>query len=219
MGSEVIASFRSPAEVSAAADHAPGAPPQSAQVEASIWRQIGEWRFARGETSPALLAFKQAEALFVQPREKAEARIAEARALLAINQTGAAISILTALTTDPDPQVNHHALAVLGNARIALDDIPGALTLLEAAVANDDSFPPALRAPARADLGLVCLMSSHEQKGLIWLHQAQADFQADRDNAGLVQCLRNEAAYLDSAGRGPEASIIRDRASRLAAVY
>jgi len=208
---EVVTSFDASGRVS------PAVAP--VDVEACIWRQIGEWHFARTETAGALLAFKQAEALFTQTREKNGARIDQARVLLTINQTGPAISILASLINDPDPQVSHHALAVLGNARIALDDLPAALRLLQQAVADDDPLPVALRAPARADLGLVYLMSSREEDGLNWLHRAQADFESDRDNAGLVQCLQNEAAYLEQIGRAEQARDIRNRASRISAAY
>jgi tetratricopeptide (TPR) repeat protein len=208
-----------PAKVVTAFEGGVSAAVSPVAVEARIWRQIGEWRFSRSETPGALLAFKQAEALSLLPRDRDSARIDQARVLLTMNQTGPAISILASLINDPDPQVSHHALAVLGNARIGLDDLPAALRLLQQAVADDDPLPVSLRAPARADLGLVYLMSSHEQEGLDWLHRAQADFESDRDNAGLVQCLQNEAAYLEQIGRTEQAREIRKRASRISAAY
>jgi tetratricopeptide (TPR) repeat protein len=188
------------------------------RVDACIWRQIGEWRLARGEVASALLAFKQAESLFTTPRDAAESRIAQARALMIMNQSGAAVSILTSLTADPDPMVNHHAMAVLSNARLATEDVPGALDLLTRAVADDDSFPAAMRAPARADLGLVLLMSSREQEGLNWLHRAQSDFQQDNNHAGLCQCLQNEAAYLEKVGRTEEAKAVIEHMFQVAAI-
>lgn len=191
--------------------------PSEISTEASIWHIVGQWRLSRGELPAALLAFKQAESLWPDLRSQAEARIAEARVLLLMNQSGAAVSILTALTSDTDSQVNHHAMAVLADARIALDDLPGALILLRKAVANDDAFPPALRASARADLGLACLMSSLDQEGLTWLHRAQADFQRVGDDADLVQSLENEAAYFERVGQSATAQALRHRADLISA--
>jgi tetratricopeptide (TPR) repeat protein len=195
-----------------------GDPIDNTRIDACIWRNIGEWRLSRHEIPSGLLAFKQSEFLFATARDKGESRIAQARALLLMNQSGAATSILTTLAVDPDPVLSHHALAVLGNARLAANDVAGALGLLRKAVADEGSLPIAILAPARADLGLVLLMSDQEQEGLNWLHRAQDDFAKENDIADLCQSLQNEAAYLTQIGRDDEAAAISERASRLAAL-
>ncbi|HET6252118.1 MAG TPA: hypothetical protein VFE47_30815 [Tepidisphaeraceae bacterium] len=62
-------------------------------------------------------------------------------------------------------------------------------------------------------------MSAREADGLNWLHRAEADFTASHDNGGLVQCLRNEAAYFEQKDKADQAKALRDRAARMAAIY
>jgi hypothetical protein len=135
--------------------------------------------------------------------------------LLVMKQMGAAIAILAPLTADPDPAVAHDALAVLANARIMAGDLPGGLQLLLRATEGDAALPPARRGSARADLGLALLMCERETEGLDSLHQAQVIFEQEANCGELAQCLLNESAFLERAGRQDEAKTVRERAHRV----
>ena len=73
------------------------------------------------------------------------------------------------------------------------------------------------RTEAEADLGLAYLMCGQENSGLNWLHNAQQGFQSAGQTDQLVQCLENEAAYLEQVKKSDLARAVRDRLSSMQA--
>jgi hypothetical protein len=61
------------------------------------------------------------------------------------------------------------------------------------------------------------LLAGDEPTGLRWLHGAQQGFEASGQREELMQCLENEAAYLDHAKKKDIAEKIRARLESLAA--
>ena len=56
-------------------------------------------------------------------------------------------------------------------------------------------------------------MIGDEASGLRWLHQAQQSFEASGQQQALVQCLENEAAFLEQAKKSDLAKAVRKRAA------
>jgi len=106
--------------------------------EGAIWRQTAEWKLERNEASAALLAFAQAESQSLSARAKGEARIGQARSLIAMGQSAPAMAILSAVVQRPDPSVSCHALAVIGVINLQQDRATEGLKMLQRAVENLD---------------------------------------------------------------------------------
>jgi hypothetical protein len=58
-------------------------------------------------------------------------------------------------------------------------------------------------------------MMGDEAGGLRWLHQAQQSFEASGQQPALLQCLENEAAFLEQAKKTDIAKTIRHRIESL----
>jgi tetratricopeptide (TPR) repeat protein len=169
--------------------------------EAFVWLTIGKARLARAEVPEALTAFKRADSHGAFPVWDDFLALHQAKALLALQQTPAATSVLTPLVgKEPASPWRAPALALLGAGKLQDGHTQQALAFLCEAVkpANADYT---WRADAEANLGLVYLITGNETEGLHALHDAQAHFLATRDIGGAVQCLENEAAYLQQTGK------------------
>jgi hypothetical protein len=198
-----------PGEVQTDIQHQVTTQPEQAATEAAgaggfdqgfVWRQIAEWRLERNETTAALLAFSRAETESQSAWLKGEARIGQARTLLAMNQDAPAMAILNAQAQSPEPSVSCHALAVLGVATFQKGRTDDGIALLVRAVVNPDGIRWSGYSQAQADLALAYLTVGEEDQGLRLLHEAQDAFAREGRIADLSQCLVNEVAYLKKPG-------------------
>jgi tetratricopeptide (TPR) repeat protein len=169
--------------------------------EGAVWRQTAQWRLERNEASAALLAFAQAEGQSGSARANGEARIGQARSLIAMGQSAPAMAILSAVVQQPDSSVSCHALAVIGVINLQQGRTTEGLNMLQRAVENSDHTRWPGFSLAQADLALAYLAAEKEKDGLRLLHEAQEAFKREGQIADLCQCLANEAAYLRKAGR------------------
>ena len=205
---------RKPPEGQVAAEGSPSlrglTPParrDAGQREALVWGGIGRMRLDRHEGQAALLAYKRAESLTVDPQIKAPMQLGQARALLQLNQLPSAAAILVRLATVSDADVALPALAMLGAVKLQKGSVEHSIALLQKAVAAD--WPG--RSDAEADLGLAYLSLGDDANGFRWLHSAQQKFEAAKDHAALAQCLTNEMNYLNHKKKPEEAEKVRLR--------
>jgi hypothetical protein len=183
--------------------------------EAPLWTAIGHWRLARNEAQSALVALKRAETLTSQPYAASRLQLSETKALVRLGQVPAASAILIHLAGSPDPLISHPAMAMLGTAKLQQGSAQEGFNLLHNAVEEDSAAVWPERAEAEADLGLAYLMIGDEASGFRWLHQAQQSFEASGQQQALVQCLENEAAFLEQAKKADIAKTIRHRIESL----
>jgi tetratricopeptide (TPR) repeat protein len=184
-------------------------------TEALLWRQIGEWRLARGEMKQALLAFSRSETAAVSPSGQGTARIGQARALLAIGQEPPAIAILAALARSPEPVVSRQALALHGALQVQRGSLDQGLKMLEQAVRAESPVRWPGFARAQADLALAYLTAGREEDGMRWLGEAQAAFLREGRLSDLAQSLANEAAYWQQSGDSEKARAAQAKLERL----
>jgi tetratricopeptide (TPR) repeat protein len=175
--------------------------------EGTIWHQTAQWRLERNEASAALLAFAQAQAQSRSARAQGEARIGQARSLIAMGQNAPAMAILGAVVQQPDASVSCHALAVLGVINLQQGRTTEGFNMLQRAVANADHTRWPGFSRAQADLAVAYLAAGKEKEGLPLLHEAQDAFKTEGHIADLCQCLANEAAYLRKAGQSDLAQL------------
>jgi tetratricopeptide (TPR) repeat protein len=183
--------------------------------EALVWYTIGNARLTRAEASEALTAFKRADSHGAFPQWDDFLTLHQAKALLAMQQTPAATSLLTTLVGRPsDSPWRSSALALLGSGKLQEGHTQQAFAFLREAVesGNADFI---WRADAEANLGLAYLMAGDEGNGIRLLHGAQVRFAAARDLHGLLQCLENEASYLQSLGKTEDTRRVRERIQQL----
>jgi hypothetical protein len=191
--------------------------PKSTNDEAALWTVIGNWRLAREESQAALVAFKRAESLSSAPLAASQLRLAQSRALIRLGQSPAASAILINLASQSDPHVAHPAMALLGTLKLREGGIQQGFNLLRRAVEEDGSLLWPERTQAEADLGLAYLLAGDEPTGLRWLHEAQQSFEVSGQREELIQCLENEAGYLDQSKKKDLSAKIRQRLESLAA--
>ncbi len=185
--------------------------------ESFVWYAIGNARLNRAETSEALTAFKRADSQGAFPLWDDFLVLHQAKALLAMQQTPAATSLLTALVgRTPASPWRSSALALLGSGKLEEENTQQALAFLREAIetGSSDTF---WRADAEANLGLVYLMTGDEAKGLRYLHASQERFIANRNVVGAIQCLENEARYVQHLGKTDADQRIRRRVQELEA--
>lgn len=183
--------------------------------EQALWTCIGFWRLDRGEPQAALVALKRAEAMMRTEPEKHRLQLAQAKALLMLEQPAAATATLLRLASSPEPQLNRAAMAALGTSKLQSGSTKQGFNLLRRAVEEDANVDWPGRAEAEADLGLAYLLIGDEQSGLNWLHRAQARFESTGAHDNLVQSLENELAYLEQAKNKKEAKALRERIAAL----
>jgi hypothetical protein len=185
--------------------------------EASLWTNIGLWRLARTESQAALVALKRAESMTSDAIAVSQLRRSEAKALVLLGQAPTASAMLIAMAGDANPQVSRPAMAMLGTLKLQQGSVQQGFNLLHKAVEEDAACQWFERAGAEADLGLAYLMSGDEPAGFRWLHEAQQNFEAAGQREQLVQCLENEAAYLEQAKKDDLAKAVRKRLELLQA--
>ena len=182
-----------------------------AAAEAALWNNIGKWYLDRGHHQAALVAFKRVESALAEPVSQHYMRLRQARALILLDQSGAATAILLGLASDKLSKMTRPAMGMLGSQRLQTGNVQQGLSLLRKAVEKDETFDWPERAEAEADLGLAWLIVGDEKQGLKWVHQAQQRFEARGDFESLSLSLQNEAEYLAHAKKRFEATAIRDR--------
>jgi len=183
--------------------------------EMLVWTCIGQWRLGRGQPQSALVALKRAEAGAGDPREVARLRLAQAQALLALDQPSAARAMLVQMAGDSQPGVSRPATAMLGTLMLQEGSTVQGYNLLRRAVEEDTGFDWPERPQAEADLGLAYLLLGDEEAGLRWLHAAQQKLQAAGDHDQLARSLENELRYFEQQKRKREAREIRERLESL----
>jgi len=187
----------------------------AANEEATLWVAIGHWRLGRDEPQAALVALKRAESSTSDTYTADRLQLAQTRALIRLGQTGPANAILLRLGSSADPRTANPALAMLGTLKLQQGGVQQGFNLLRRAVEGDASIQWPERADAEADLGLAYLLMGDEQAGLHWLHSAQQAWEAAGRQESLVQCLENEAAYLDQVKKKELAEVARRRIEAL----
>ncbi len=185
--------------------------PDPAYDAAEIWMRVGDWYRARKAPSKALLAYANAQKECQDPIRQKQARIAQAGALLCLEQQGPALAILMNLVDDPEPSVSSHAMSLVGVVWIQQGQTARGLALLQKAVAAppDSGWPE--RSQAVADLGLAYLMVGRKEEGLHELHEAQSLFREEGKTEDLAQSLLNEAAFLEGEGNKTGADALRQQ--------
>jgi hypothetical protein len=176
-----------------------------------VWTTIGTWRLERGELQTALVALKRAETSATTARDVSRLRLAQAQAMLGMNQTPAARAILLQLASIEDPLQAKPAMAILGTMLLQQGATVQGHHLLQRAVEEEPLIFWPERSQAEADLGLACLLIGDEQTGLRYLHNAQQQMEAAGEFDQLVQCLENEVEYLQQQERKREAKVLRQR--------
>jgi tetratricopeptide (TPR) repeat protein len=176
-----------------------------------VWFTIGNSRLARGEASEALSAFKRADSHGAFPHWDDFLMLYQAKALLGMQQTPAATSLLTTLVARPaNSPWRSPALALLGSGKLQEGHTRQAFAFLREAVESNNT-DYLWRADAEANLGLAYLAVGDEVNGLRSLHTASDRFTASRDLHGLLQCLENEMRYLHDVGRTEDGRHVQER--------
>ncbi len=179
-------------------------------VESAVWFVIGNGRLQRSEVADALTAFRRAEC----PQGFAEwndfLKLHQAKALLALEQTPAAISLLTGFLNQPGSPWRSSGLALLGAGKLQDGNTLQALAFLRESIPSSQA-DFLWRADAEANLGIAFLMTGNEAKGIEALHQAQERFGQTGRIGGLLLCLENEANYWQKNGRADEHRRVNER--------
>jgi hypothetical protein len=190
----------------------------AAVEEAPLWVAIGHWRLGRDEPQAALVALKRAESSTTDNYTGNRLQLAQAKTLARMGQSGPASAILISLAGSSDPRILHPALAMLGTLKLQQGGIQQGFNLLRRSVEGDPLAQWPERAEAEADLGLAYLLMGDENNGLRWLHGAQQAMEAAGQQESLLQCLENEAAYLEKAKKNDLAKAVRQRLESLQSI-
>jgi tetratricopeptide (TPR) repeat protein len=183
--------------------------------EGPLWTSIGHWRLAREEPQAALVALKRAETLSGSSYVAGRLQMGQSKALVRLGQHSAATAMLISLAGSSDMRISRPAMAMLGTMKLKQGSTQQGFNLLRRAVEEDQAAMWPDRADAEADLGLAYLLMGDEAAGLRWLHTAQQGFEIARQHEQLVQCLENEAAYLEQAKKRDLAAAVRRRLESL----
>jgi len=199
----------------ARATTAPSPPPP---VEAALRLGIGRARLDRGERQGALESLMRAEALSPDEDLALELRLAVARALARLGETVAAQSRLAGIAARPGTPASRRVLALQGALELKVGDARRAQALLRAALAPEGGFDGPDRADAEANLGLACLTLGEDAEGLRRVRAGALRHENEGRPGLVVQCVRNELRFLETAGRAEEAEQARVRLDRLEAL-
>lgn len=183
------------------ANNPSGMPPAEAGSETPLYICLGQWRLARNEPQPALLALKRAESGTADTTIHNQLWLAEAKCLSRLQQVGAATAVLMGMAKNPDPNIANPALALLGSIRLGQGQSDFGQRLLQKALEQEPPIEWPGRAEAEADLGLAYLMQGDEKSGMRWLHSAQGRFEAAGEHELLAKGLWNEAQYFQHKGK------------------
>jgi tetratricopeptide (TPR) repeat protein len=189
--------------------------PADASSERYLWACMGHWWLERGEPQAALMALKRAGDLAENAFDRQRLELAQARALMALEQPAAATTLLVAIGDSTDPQVRADALATLGTLRLAAGSTRQGHQLLGRALESPESVDWPGRGRAEADYGLAHLLVGDASAGIGWLHRAQARFEAAGAHEDLIQSLENELAYAQRAKQKDQVRALRQRIEQL----
>ena len=140
--------------------------------------------------------------------------LAQARALVQLQQRSAAVAILMQLSASKQQPIDRAALADLGSLKVQDGATQQGLQFLKRACEPCATDWPG-RAQAEADLGLTYLMLGQEQDGLQALQRARAAFQAAGDEESYAKALWNELQYFEHVGQKKPAELARAELERM----
>lgn len=176
---------------------------------AALRTAIGRWRLGRGEAGPALLAFKQAQAMLPEasalragPLAEQRLRLEQARALAQLGQRGPAHALLIDLEREPATQ--RSALGLLGAMALAAGDLGRARATLRKALSGGSSDWPGRR-QAVADATLTALLAGEPEAHRALLAAADA-LGRSGDLDGQLSCLINGLTITRERGQTAEAA-------------
>ncbi len=190
---------------------------EPAAAAALVQALIGVLRLRRGASQAALLAFTRAEVPLRARNPREGLQLMQARALVDLGQSDAALGVLTPLAVRAGDAVRPPALALLGVVSVERGQLRRGLALLTRALEAEAAWPG--RAGAQADLGLTLLMLGEEADGLRWLDLAASAFRSAGDDDQLAQCLRNRLRYRQARGDGAEVELLRGELAALERVF
>lgn len=193
----------------------PSSTSNQASVERHLWACMGQWWLERGEPQAALVAWRRAAGFAVDPLDQQRLELAQAKALLALEQPAAATTLLVAISDSTDRQIQADALATLGSLRLASGSTKQGYHLLSRALTETDAVDWPGRARAEADFGLAHLLVGDQSTGLQWLHRAQSRFESDGAHDDLLQSLENELAYAQQTNSKAQVRTLEQRIEHL----
>ena len=180
-----------------------------------VWFSIGHWHLDRGEAKAAFAAFKRAVNTDSAGPWKEMVDLYEAKAMMQLKQSPAAISILTRLATHNDSPWKRPALAAIGACKFQGGHFQQAEALYKKALENLSHGPHGEvedfvgKSEAESDLGLVLLALGDEAKGLALLHANRETFARTGQVDALLQDLENEIRYFEVRQRAGVARQLR----------
>ncbi|TVS18571.1 MAG: hypothetical protein EA424_10625 [Planctomycetaceae bacterium] len=192
-----------------------GAASGDVSVERYLWACMGQWWLERGEPQAALVAWRRAAGFTVDPLDQQRLELAQAKALMALEQPAAATTLLVAISDSTDRPIQADALATLGSLRLASGSTKQGYHLLSRALTETDSTDWPGRARAEADFGLAHLLVGDQSAGLDWLRRAQSRFESDGAHDDLIQSLENELAYAQQTNSKDRVRTLEQRIEHL----
>lgn len=185
--------------------------------EADVLLGIGKWRLSRGAFQQSLLAFSQAEAETSIPTKKALARLYRVQCMIALQQPASALPMLQEIELFNDRRISLRASALRGEILCqVLNDREHGIPLMKQSLTASDLRHWPEKDRLMANLGLYELLENNEADGLMFLHEAQENFEARSQLEDLTISLKNEAAFFRSTGKSTEAEIVQKRADETA---
>lgn len=186
--------------------------------ETTLLTCVGHWRLEREEADAALVALKRAESLATGASVRERLQLAEAQALMQLQQMTAASTLLISLAANKDSASSRPATALLGTLKLREGQTTQGLNLLRSALGKDGTRPDSEwpgRMLAEADLGLAYLLVGDERNGLAHLQPAQQQFEAAGHTGHLLASLQNELEFHEQAKHKDQARQIRVRLAEL----
>jgi hypothetical protein len=175
-----------------------------------FWSAISQAQMDRTEMQLALLNLKKAETLAAGD-DVLWLRIAESKCLASIGQSEAAVAILSGPATSPQPPIACAATAALGSVKLQAGAYQQGAQLLNKALKKSIDFDWPSKTQAVADLAIAQLIIGNTDQGLLSVHEAQSQFQANADFPSLIQSMENELRLLDHEGRRNDSTALRER--------
>jgi ATP/maltotriose-dependent transcriptional regulator MalT len=191
-------------------------PTTSGSEEALLWASVGQVRLDRLEPHSALAACKRAESMLFESSMRDHMVLMQAQTLIHLNQGSTALTLLATLSTKPG-SVAPRALALMGGLKLKEGNHTQSAALLTRALDYKGAKDWPGQAEAEADLGLTLLILGKEEEGLQRLRAAQKRADVTRDQEFLLECLGNEARYLEHRGKTSEAATLRTKIKQMEA--
>lgn len=185
------------AEVSSIEDHPDALHPSA----------VGTWLMQQDAHTRAIVVLKQAETSARSAQARELLRLRQARCLIAMEQTAAAIAILTQLSSSDSPVLSGQARAVLALQQLQLGRGEEAMGLMTSAMTLLADTPH--ESSTKADLGLICLTVGQSERGLALLEQASEDFRISGAWTDWLRTQQNLAIWHEENADLPALEAIR----------